>query len=921
MTNEQVQTTLRFVGDWPWWAGVGGAALLGVAAWALYRRDVGRVAWWTRALLPSLRAVAVAMIVLMLSGPVLHHRKVIGQLSKLLLFVDSSRSMQLSDSSMPTGRKITLLQRMGLLPADIVKMDLPRASEALGEAQAAADKAKASTSSEESAFRQIVSDLSAKIGSARELIAASGAPADQLQRFGRELYDPAKEIAGREFKQINDRTRAAQDLSKLSETAQRWQDELSAAFEKFAAQQLSAEGSALRSAIQKFDTMPRAQRVQSILMEGGPQPLLAKLAETHDVQLLALDSSEAKKVWQPTAKNSALPSALPKPVGEVTNLATGVKASVGEDLKDQRTAAVVFTDGQHNDGESPIEVAKILGARQVPIFSVGIGSQVRPRDLALVKVESPDAVFYQDRVRGQLTLKDDMPAGMRFKVTIEDGDKTLWEKQLTSDGTQLRKVPFDFVVKEAVEARLAASKDTGVQVAGIPLELKVSVSQIEGDREPSNNTGSLRLRAVTQKRKVLVIDGRPRWESRYIRNLFDRDEQWEVNAVIAGSRVGEQGFARGSGSEEFPTDAAQLAAYDLIILGEVPKSLWKDDELKWISDFVAKRGGALVLIDGSRGRFKEYADTPLAPLFPVEWKGSDTRENIAKLALTERSSGLVAFSLAPDRAQNADLWSKLPPPRWIAGATPLPGAERLLDAEVAGQKVPAVVYRPFGAGKVLYHAFDESWRWRYEVADQHHVRYWNQIANWIAELPFAVRDKFISLDAGALTYRPGESADIRVRLRDGEGKPVSKATIAAALYRDGSKVATIPLAADDNAGGLFRGKTASLEPGTYEIGVEAAGIPDSELKARAGFKVEPRETGELTLLNLNEDLLRQVASASGGQYLREENAAKLIDLLAPMSQGRVIESDTVLWQSYWWFLPIIALFTAEWIIRKRVGLL
>jgi hypothetical protein len=35
----------------------------------------------------------------------------------------------------------------------------------------------------------------------------------------------------------------------------------------------------------------------------------------------------------------------------------------------------------------------------------------------------------------------------------------------------------------------------------------------------------------------------------------------------------------------------------------------------------------------------------------------------------------------------------------------------------------------------------------------------------------------------------------------------------------------------------------------------------------------------------------------------------------------VVEGDTVLWQSYWWFLPIILLLTAEWIIRKRVGML
>ena len=114
----------------------------------------------------------------------------------------------------------------------------------------------------------------------------------------------------------------------------------------------------------------------------------------------------------------------------------------------------------------------------------------------------------------------------------------------------------------------------------------------------------------------------------------------------------------------FPTDAAMLAPYDLIVFGEVAPAVWKNDELKWIKDFVAERGGAIVFIDGARGRFKEYADTPIAPLFPVEWKSAGLREGIAKLSLTERAATLAPFVLAPDRAQNADLWNSLQPPHW-----------------------------------------------------------------------------------------------------------------------------------------------------------------------------------------------------------------------------------------------------------------
>ena len=924
MTDEKITTTLRFVGDWPWWLGTGAALALGGSAYIFYRRDVRTLSAWLRWILPGVRGLSIVMLGLMLCGPVLHHRKVIGRLSVLRVFVDGSQSMQLTDASMSAARKVMILQRMGLLSPDAVKTDLPQASEALAEAESIAGKAGRSESQLAADWKKLTADFFASVGEARERLAQAAEEGDRLQRFGQDLYDPAAALAAHELERSDDRDRVKDDLAHLAEVARRWQEELAQAFQKMIDEPAATDGFALRATLQKFDTTPRWERVQSILLEGQSPTMLAQFAENYDVQLFDLHGSEAKALWQPTVKDSALPKSLPKPDGLTTDLATGVKSSAGQGEQEQHGAVVLFSDGQHNDGESPVEVGKLLGARQMPIFTVGLGSETRPRDLAIVKSDAPEAVFYEDRVRGEITLKDDFPAGQPFKVRITDGEDVLWEKSLLSENKQLRKVPFDFAIKDIVDRRLATKQTGDVQVSGFPLELKVAISHLDDDREPANDEGVLRLRAVTQKRKILIVDGRPRWETRYLRNLFDRDEQWEVQTVIAGTKAGEPGFERGEKAGEFPADAAQLETFDLIVLGEVPVTFWQGDELKWIADFVAQRGGALLLIDGARGHFRRYGDSPLGPVFPVELKSAGITERISKLVLTERGEGLSPFLLVGDRAQNNELWQTLPAPHWISGATPLPGAEVLLEAEVKGAytaRVPVIVERPFGAGKVLYHGFDESWRWRHEVADQHHVRYWNQIASWIAELPFAVRDKFVSLDAGALTYQPGEAADLRARLRDGDGRRVTNATVDAVLYRDGRKAATIRLNSDESAGGLYRGKTAPLEPGSYEIGIQTAAIAERDLQARTQFKVQPRETGERTLLSLDEELLKQIAAVSGGQYLREENIDKLGGLLAPISQGKVIESDTVLWQSYWWFGPIIGLLTIEWILRKRSGLL
>ncbi len=920
MSSESVQTSLRFVGDWPWWAGLLGAVVLGAAAWLLYRRELRAASWWLRLLLPALRALAVAMIVLMLSGPVLHHRKVIGQLSPLLLFVDGSKSMDLADASMDAGRKILILQRLGLWRSDAVKMDLPQAGEALAGAQTLAAKGRNTTSTDAEDWRQLTREFEAKVSEAREAMSRAGFEADRQEAFVRELGVSARELASREVRQLDDRNRAAQDLAKLGEAAGRWQKEVNARFDRDLQQTAPGENSPLKTALAKFDALPRWQRLQALLLEGEKEKLLAKLGEKFDVRLIEIAGAEAKKIWQPTRQDSTPPTSLPKPEGDISNLATALKNAAGGEGKQQGGAVVLFSDGQHNEGESPIEVAKILAGRGLPLYAVGFGSQTRPRDLAVVKVDAPDSVFFEDRVNGTITLKDDLPAGLPFTVMVQDGDKVLWEQALVSDGSNVRQIPFSFPLGETVKERLK-SQPSGTELTAIPLELKVSVSSVEGDRELGNNATNLRVRALTQKRRILIVDGRSRWETRYLRNMFERDEQWQVNAFVTDAAAVPGVLPRGDKDGQFPNDPALLQPYDLIIFGEVPRAAFKDEELTWLHDFVAKRGGAIVFIDGPRQRLKEYEGTPLAALFPVEWKGAGFREANLKLALTERGASLAPFALSPEKSQNLEVWGNLRPIHWIADSAALPGAETLVEALAGGKKWPAVVVRPFGAGKVLYQGFDDSWRWRYEVADQYHVRYWNQVANWMAELPFAVRDKLISLDAGAMTYRPGDSADLRVRLRDGQGRPVTNAAVDAVLLREGRRVATIRLTPDDNAGGLFRGRTAALEPGDYEVAVESAAIAERDAKARTSFKVEPLETGELTQLSLNEELLRQMAAVTGGEYLREENVDRLVELLAPISQGRVIESDTVLWQSYWWFVPIVLLLTAEWIIRKRVGML
>ena len=73
-------------------------------------------------------------------------------------------------------------------------------------------------------------------------------------------------------------------------------------------------------------------------------------------------------------------------------------------------------------------------------------------------------------------------------------------------------------------------------------------------------------------------------------------------------------------------------------------------------------------------------------------------------------------------------------------------------------------------------------------------------------------------------------------------------------------------------------------------------------------------------MSLDANALQQIAETGNGRYVHESQAERILTALRPLSSGTVVESDTVLWQTYWWFGAIIALLAIEWVLRKRVGL-
>ena len=111
-----------------------------------------------------------------------------------------------------------------------------------------------------------------------------------------------------------------------------------------------------------------------------------------------------------------------------------------------------------------------------------------------------------------------------------------------------------------------------------------------------------------------------------------------------------------------------------------------------------------------------------------------------------------------------------------------------------------------------------------------------------------------------------------------------------------------------------------MPSGEYTIRIRASGFDESALVATTPIWVLEGDNREMQRMSLDEDSLRQIASFGGGKYVHESDAGQMLQWLRPLSSGTVIESDTILWQSPFWFWSIISLLAIEWWCRKRAGL-
>ena len=658
-------------------------------------------------------------------------------------------------------------------------------------------------------------------------------------------------------------------------------------------------------------TSSRGERVRKLLQPDAE--FLVALQEKFRVRMIRFDSrtseldAESELDWK----------------GNRTDIAGALEDSLAEASAEPLGGILLFTDGADNSFSSFREVLSEAKMRRIPIHTIGVGPEEATRDIEITQVTVPGSLVPETVAVARVTLRNRGFGGQRSRIEVHEGESLVQSKEVY--------LPRD---TETVNLEIPLiPKSKGLK------SYRFSLKPFDDEEIQQNNERTTIVRVRDLKPRILYVEGRPRWEYKFIRKAILQDPHLRLETLL---RTALNKFYRQGIEEEttlasgFPTEKEELFKYQGIVFGSVESSFFTYPQMEMVKDFVARRGGGFLMLGGGTsfadGKFQ---NTPIEEILPV-WTqpeqggpGAPTySQGRRRVTLTDYGRQHPTLRLSLEEERNRSQWETMPQlTDWnLVGATKT-GATTLarLDGGTEGSSDsgnPLLVFHRYGRGTATAFLTGSSWRWQMlqDHKDQSHETFWRQLLRWLVH---SAREP-VSVETERESYTQGEQVKIRAEVHDADFNPVNDARLDLTVTTPSGQTEKITTEWSPQENGVYEGVWVPGEEGLHQLTLKAGGKGVNADRSYGGsntFFLTASEGREYFDATQKKEFLLRLSEETGGNYYSIDSAENLPEE-APYVQTHSSVIETLdLWDMPVNLLLLLGLLAGEWALRRRSGTL
>jgi hypothetical protein len=575
---------------------------------------------------------------------------------------------------------------------------------------------------------------------------------------------------------------------------------------------------------------------------------------------------------------------------------------------------VLISDGDWNHGRPPVHAAATLSMKSIPVFTVPVGSPNRLPDIELLSLDVPTFGVAGKSVRIPFTIESSLPREFSTTVSLK-----------TSDGDEVTKE-----VRVPAMGRLTDALNWKPKTTG-DFTVTLDVPKHGDETLADNNRLAAPIAIREEKLKVLLIESYPRWEYRYLRNALSRDPGVELSCLLFHPGLSKVGGGSKDYLKQFPSGLDELSKYDVVFLGDIglEDGQLTAEQCRLLRGLVEKQASGLVLMPGWQGRLFSLLDTELGDLCPVlldaAQPGGWGSRTPGRFELTEGGRRSLLTKLAETQDDNAEVWEDLPGFQWHAPVVRAKAGTEVLaihkDMSNEHGRLPLLVTRTFGTGKVLFMGTDGAWRWRKGVEDKYHYRFWSQVVRWMAYQRNMAKGESMRLYFSPDQPQVRQTVALNANVMDRTGEPLNSGDVTARIVAPSGKSETVRFTAGEDEWGLFHANFTAQEPGRHAVTLackqtaatlETAFFVQGVAAERIGRPARPEVMEEIARVTRG-----MIFNAIHEPNKLEEMVQSLANLPEPPPRVRRVQ----LWGHPVMAGMIVGLLGVFWVVRKWVGLI